>query len=171
MALDKRPGRLRLLAHAIALLGVFAPAVASAERPYIAIEQRLTAQQIQATGLDQLNAEQLSLLNQLLREEQASVAVESAAAERERKVDAPVSSSLKGEFRGWQAGTVFELENGQRWRVVDGEYYTPTRLANPKVTVKPGLLGSWYIRIEGVSIGAKVRRVEDDAQGRSLTHI
>ena len=54
---------------------------------------------------------------------------------------------------------MFELENGQRWRVVDGEYYTSTRLANPKVTVKPGLLGSWYIRIEGVSIGAKVRRV------------
>ena len=71
-------------------LGCLLPS--SAERPYAAIEQRLNAQQMQATGLDQLDAERLSLLNQLLREEQASVAVESAAAERERKtreVDGP----------------------------------------------------------------------------------
>jgi hypothetical protein len=44
--------------------------------------------------------------------------------------------------------------------VVDGEYVTSTRLANPKVTVRPGALSSWFIQIEGVSIGTKVRRVE-----------
>jgi hypothetical protein len=154
---------MRLLAYAITVLAALAPGVAFAERPYVAIEQRLSTSQMQATGLDQLSAEQLSLLNQLLREEQATVADESAMAERERKTreaEAPVSSTLKGEFRGWQAGTVFELENGQRWRVIDGEYYTTMRLANPAVTVKPGFLGSWYIRIEGVNVGAKVRRVE-----------
>ena len=92
MAIDRAHARVRLLAHAIAALGMLAPVVASAERPYAAIEQRLNAQQMQATGLDQLDAERVSLLNQLLREEQASVAVESAAAERERKtreVDGP----------------------------------------------------------------------------------
>jgi hypothetical protein len=154
---------MHLLHYAIAMLAILAPGAALAERPYVAIEQRLSAAQMQATGLDQLDAEQLSLLNQLLSEEQTSVAAESAAAERERKTreaETPVASALKGEFRGWQTGTVFELENGQRWRVVDGEYYTNTRLTNPKVTVRPGLLGSWYIRIEGVPIGAKVKRVE-----------
>ena len=151
------------IARAVALLALLAPIAAFAERPYVAIEQRLSAEQMQATGLDRLNAEQLSLLNQLLRDEQANVAAESAAAERDRKgreANAPVTSTLKGEFRGWEAGTVFELANGQRWRVLEGEYYTSTRLQNPKVTVRPGLLSSWYIQIEGVSIGAKVRRVE-----------
>lgn len=155
--------RMRLLAKATALLALLASGAALAERPYVAIEQRLNTGQMQATGLDQLNTEQLSLLNQLLREEQTTVAAESAAAERVRKTreaDLPVTSALKGEFRGWQAGTVFELENGQRWRVVDGEYYTSMRLTNPAVTVKPGFLGSWYIRIEGVSVGAKVTLVE-----------
>jgi len=150
--------------HAIAgLFAVVAAGAAFAQRPYVAIEQRLTPGQMHATGLDQLDAEQLSLLNQLLREEQAAVEVESVAAARERtahEAGTPVTSALKGEFRGWQAGTVFELENGQHWRVVDGEFYTSTRLVNPKVTVRPGVLGSWYIRIEGVSVGAKVRRVE-----------
>ena len=154
---------MRLLAYAITVLAALAPGVAFAERPYVAIEHRLSASQMQATGLDQLSAEQLSLLNQLMREQQATDEVESVTAERERKTheaETPISSTLKGEFRGWQAGTVFELENGQRWRVIDGEYYTTMRLAHPAVTVKPGFLGSWYIRIEGVSVGAKVRRVE-----------
>lgn len=155
--------RMRAIFNAFVLLASLAPAAALAERPYVAIEQRLTGEQMQATGLDQLNQAQLSLLNQLLREEQANVAIESAAAERVRKkreADTAVSSTLKGEFRGWQDGTVFELENGQRWRVVEGEYHTGTRLANPKVTVNPGLFGSWYIRIEGVGVGAKVKLVE-----------
>ena len=154
---------MRRFGFAMALLALAAPIAAFAERPYVAIEQRLSAEQMRATGLDQLTAQQLSLLNQLLREEQATVAADSAATERSRRLheaDAPVTSTLKGEFHGWEPGTVFELENGQRWRVVDGEYVTSTRLANPKVTVRPGALSSWYIQIEGVSIGTKVRRVE-----------
>lgn len=163
MAIRNGHARVRLLTNAMVVLAVLAPGAAFAERPYVAIEQRLSAEQMQATGLDQLNAGQLSLLNQLLREERATVAVESTKAERERKTretETAVASSLKGEFRGWQNGTVFELENGQRWRVVEGDYSTRSRLASPKVTVKPGFLGSWYLHVEGIGVGAKVKRVE-----------
>jgi hypothetical protein len=101
-------------------------------------------------------------LNQLLSNEQATIAAQSGEAERERKTEdarTPVSSSLRGEFRGWQNGTVFELENGQRWRVLDSDFATKP-LPSPKVTISPGLFGSWYMLVEGTSVKAKVKRVD-----------
>ncbi len=149
---------MRNLFFIAALIVVFAPSVAHAERPYVAIEQRLSAEQMRATGLDQLSAEQLTLLNRLLRDEQTVVVAESKR-DVQKQAEEPVSSTIRGEVRGWEKGTVFELENGQRWQVVDGEYYSTSRLTNPKATVRPGLLSSWYLRIEGISVGAKVKRI------------
>lgn len=149
---------MRNLFFIAALIAVFAPSVAHAERPYVAIEQRLSAEQMRATGLDQLSAEQLTLLNRLLRDEQTVVVAESKR-DVQKQAEEPVSSTIRGEVRGWEKGTVFELENGQRWQVVDGEYYSTSRLTNPKATVRPGLLSSWYLRIEGISVGAKVKRI------------
>lgn len=151
--------RMRNLFLAAALAAVFVSSAAHAERPYTTIEQRLSAEQMQATGLDQLSAEQLSLLNRLLRDEQTAVVAESKR-ETLKQADEPVTSTIRGEVRGWEKGTVFELENGQRWRVVDGEYYSTTRLTDPKATVRPGMLSSWYLHIDGISVGAKVKRVE-----------
>ncbi|KQY49672.1 hypothetical protein [Lysobacter sp. Root494] len=153
---------MRILAAAILSACVLASGSALAERPYTPIEQRLSPEQMRATGLDQLQPGQLSLLNQLLSSEQADIAAQGAQAERERRSEearTPVSSSLKGEFRGWQSGAVLELENGQRWRVVDSDFVTK-RLSNPKVTISPGLFGSWYMLVEGTSVKAKVKRVD-----------
>ena len=153
---------MRVLAAAVFSVCILASGSALAERPYTPIEQRLSPEQLRATGLDQLQPEQLSLLNQLLSNEQANIAAQSAKAERERKTEearTPVSSRLNGEFRGWQNGTVFELENGQRWRVLDSDFATKP-LSNPEVTISPGLFGSWYMLVEGTSVKAKVKRVD-----------
>jgi hypothetical protein len=152
----------RVLSAAVLSACIFASGSAFAEQPYTPIELRLSSEQMHATGLDQLKQEQLSLLNQLLSNEQATIAAQSAKAERERKTEdarTPVSSSLKGEFRGWQNGTVFELENGQRWRVLDSDFATKP-LSSPKVTISPGLFGSWYMLVEGTSVKAKVKRAD-----------
>ena len=132
---------------------------ASAQRAYVPIEKRLSAEQMQATGLDALSSDQLALLNRLLSEEQTAV-IQETARSRKPVPAGPVHSAIKGSFRGWETGTVFELENGERWRVVDGEYFASKSIDNPKVTVRPGALSSWYLQVEGVSVGAKVKRVE-----------
>jgi len=153
---------MRVLAAAVLPVCILASGSVLAERPYTPIEQRLSPEQMHATGLDQLQPQQLWLLNQLLSSEQANIAAQSAKAERERKTEdarTPVSSSLRGEFRGWQNGTVFELENGQRWRVLDNDFATKP-LSNPKVTINPGLFGSWYMLVEGTSVKAKVKRID-----------
>ena len=146
-----------------ALLTVFGCGDALAGPPYVAIEQRLSTEQMHATGLDQLHPEQLSLLNQLLREQQDNVAAESTAAERDRKTREAaevVASTLKGEFHGWQNGTVLELSNGQRWRVIGGDYYTTRRISNANVLVEPGAFGAWYLQVEGLNASTKVKRIE-----------
>jgi biotin carboxyl carrier protein len=61
------------------LLLCLAPVAGFATEPYVAIEQRLTAEQRKATGLDTLTAEQLALLNRLLSEDRAQ-AVQAASA-------------------------------------------------------------------------------------------
>ena len=73
----------RLTAPLAWLLWLALPGAVAAQPPALDIEQRLTPEQMQATGLDTLSPAQLQLLNRLLREESKSVA----------EVQAPVADS------------------------------------------------------------------------------
>lgn len=155
---------------ALSSLLALAPLVAAAQQSYVNIEQRLSAEQMQATGLDALSSAQLALLNQLLSQEQAVVAqqVEQSVRDEqkgkpaERASKEPISSTLKGSFSGWSNGTVLELENGQRWRVTEGNLSLGKGKTqqNPKVTIAPGLFSGWYLQVEGQNSSAKVQRLD-----------
>lgn len=145
-----------------------------AQEPYRPIEQRFTAEQLRATGLDRLDAGQLRQLNALLRDEQTAQAAavreeaEQKAAKSARsgffdRDREPVVSKIDGEFAGWSAGTRLRLANGETWRVIDtAEYYVPKSKATtaPAVVLAPGLLGGWYLQVEGHGPRAKVQRVD-----------
>ena len=126
----------------------------------------LSREQLQATGLDTLSAQQRQLLNQLLSNEQAVVEerVEKSARSRlagllDRKQAEPVRAAIKGEFRGWVAGSVIELDNGQRWRVTEGKLYLRKPMAHAQATITPGMVSGWYLQVEGQSPRAKVQRL------------
>jgi hypothetical protein len=61
-----------------------------------------------------------------------------------------VETQLVGPYRGYDPGTVLKLANGQEWRVVEGSYWVSAKEANKprKVTIEPGVLGSFYLAIE-----------------------
>lgn len=67
-----------------------------------------------------------------------------------------VESRIVGDFRGWERGTVFTLENGQRWRVEGSESYVSPAVRAPAVKITPGMLGSFFLNVEGVRPRAKV---------------
>lgn len=69
---------------------------------------------------------------------------------------ATVESRIAGEFRGWEGRTLFALENGQRWQVAGGESYVSPLLMNPAVKITPGMLGSFWMTVEGVRPRVKV---------------
>ena len=157
---------MRLLPLTLSLLILTMPLLADAQQRYVPIEQRLSPEQLQATGLDTLSAQQRQLLNQLLSNEQAVVEerVEKSARSRlagllDRKQAEPVRAAIKGEFRGWVAGSVIELDNGQRWRVTEGELYLRKPMAHAQATITPGMVSGWYLQVEGQSPRAKVRRL------------
>ncbi|UNK49039.1 hypothetical protein MNR01_15070 [Lysobacter sp. S4-A87] len=139
-----------------------------AAQNYVALERRLSAEQMRATGLDALSPEQLALLNQLLSEDQGAL-VEAAVAERaaddvgrrdQRTAATPVTASVQGEVRAWSRGDAVLLDNGQRWRVIEGNLYLGKPVTNPKVTLSPGFMGAWYMQVEGQSSRLKVQRVD-----------
>lgn len=77
-----------------------------------------------------------------------------AAAEPEK-----LESHIPGQFSGWRNGGTIRLANGQIWKVVDeGSSVRP--LTDPKVTIRPGFLGSYFMTIEGLSFQVKVKRVQ-----------
>ena len=163
-------------------LGLFlsfaAIGAAVADQRYVNVEERLTPEQMRATGLDGLSKAQLELLNRLLGEdtakvvqaakaEEAQVQEEKHAKAQQERVaqaeaaaqegragsllgldDKPVKSRLKGSVSGWEPGTVFELENGQQWKVLKGSLKLRKTLESPEVLVVGGVAGRFFLQVD-----------------------
>ena len=152
----------------LVLLLLFATAVAFAQSAYVNIESRLTPEQLRETGLDMLSAEQLVALNRVLRAEAEQVAKSAAARPTEGAASAwqlgldekPIRSRLKGSFSGWEPGTEFELENGQRWKVLKGSLKLRKPLQSPEVEISAGVAGRWFLHFDENWPGARVYRID-----------
>lgn len=150
----------------------------------------LTIEEFKAAGLDKLSADELARLDSLVRNERAveisKVREETTKAKAEngsakaastesllhrmRVVLTPgtdiayetIETQLIGKYRGFERGTVFTLANGQRWRVIEGSYWSPPRDEDKprKVKIVPGMLGAFFIEIEGGGRG-KVKIVSN----------
>ena len=150
------------------------PSVVLAQQAYVNIEQRLTAEQLHEAGLDTLSAAQLAALNRMLREESpppVKAAPPSAAAESPATAESPsrsfigldekpIHSRLKGSISGWEPGTVFELENGQQWKVLKGSMQLRKPLESPEIVVVPGLAGRWFLQVDEDLPKARVYRID-----------
>lgn len=80
-----------------------------------------------------------------------------------KQPDAPaelkqIETRIRGRFSGWEPNTRIELDNGQVWRVVDGSSASYD-LNSPKAVVHRGMLGAYYLEIEGIGFQVKVTRV------------
>ena len=70
-----------------------------------------------------------------------------------------IESTIPGHFDGWYPNRRVRLANGQVWQVADGS----TRLYeldDPKVTIRRGVLGAFYLDLSIDNHSIRVRRVE-----------
>lgn len=68
-------------------------------------------------------------------------------------------SSITGHFEGWEANTRLKLANGQVWQIADGSTaYFPRE--NPAVTITRGVLGTFFLKVDGLNRQPKVKRVQ-----------
>lgn len=143
-------------------------AAAFAQDAYVGIESRLTPEQMHETGLDTLNAGQLAALNRLLRADAERIAKAAPAREAEGSGSAwqlgldekPIRSRLKGRLTGWEPGTEFELENGQRWKVLKGSLKLRKPLESPEIEISAGVAGRWFLHFDEDWPGARVYRID-----------
>ena len=70
-----------------------------------------------------------------------------------------IESLITGPFLGWEPRGRIILANGQVWQVVDDSRGV-MELSNPKVTVRRGALGAFYLEIAGTNRSPKVKRVD-----------
>lgn len=130
------------------------------------IEQRMTPAEFNAAGLDKLSPEELSRLNAWLEAPTpARTRVESVGAKRQlpaRRTADLNKSRVMGTVQAWDVGTVFALENGEKWEVVAGKVRLYKALEHPEVTLVPSLMGGWFLKFNADSEVAKpkVERVE-----------
>ena len=73
-------------------------------------------------------------------------------------VDA-IESQIPGRFEGWQPNTIIRLANGQVWQVADvsSRVYD---VNNPKVEIRRGMMGAFYLNIAGDNRTVRVKRIQ-----------
>lgn len=131
----------------------------------------MSAAEFKSAGLDKLSEAELQALNNWIRGQRALVPAGGAVAvmpvEDRRglteQVDFndPIVSRILGEFRGWRGSeTVFELENGQVWKSTDPGARLAVKLNNPTVTLTPGMMNSWFLKVEGYNSKVRVMRLK-----------
>lgn len=165
--------RPRLLACAAVLLSLSAPALA--QRVVEGDLQQMSPSEFKAAGLDKLSAGELATLNRWLQGKVEAATTQAVAAAREEGrqevikknrgfldfgSSEPIESNLQGEFRGFGQGRRYVLQNGQEWEQIDATHYSGGRKDAPGVSMRPGVMGAWYMKVEGVNVQPKVRRTK-----------
>jgi len=170
--------RPRLLASAAVLLSLSMPALA--QRVVQGdLQQQMSAAEFKAAGLDKLNADELATLNRWLQGKVDAATTQAVAEVREKAREEgrqevivknrgfldfgssePITSVLQGEFRGFSQGRIYVLENGQQWEQTDATPLSGVRKQSPKVSISPGVMGVWYMKVDGVNTRPKVRRTK-----------
>lgn len=138
--------------------GDFIPAMTVEERTALGL-QKLTAEELARleTAVQHYKAGEVAAVETWVRHEQ-----ETGTKEERRKnywaflfgeVDPAqfvIETTLPGEFSTFDGRPVFKLANGQQWRAISPVDYTCAKpLHDPRVVVKPGALGSFWLEIKG----------------------
>jgi hypothetical protein len=93
---------------------------------------------------------------------ETSAVAEFGAEQVEQRVDR-LEARLEGDFTGWTGNTRFRLDNGQVWQQTKNyipDYEPREPIAQPRVTITRGLMGSYNLRVEGVKRIVQVKRIE-----------
>lgn len=149
----------------LALILLIAATSVAAQTQSPTLEERMSQAEFRAAGLDKLSPEELQRLNSWLQSHggtqtryvSASGAPVFYPESGERNV---IESRISGTFTGWRGKSVFKLDNGQEWQQTESGQYSAGEFSNPAVKVKPMLLGSWLMVVDGCGCSVRVQRIK-----------
>ncbi|HET6912736.1 MAG TPA: hypothetical protein VFH71_05250 [Rhodanobacteraceae bacterium] len=129
---------------------------------FSSLEERMPSADFKAAGLDKLTPDELKYLDNWLQTHQQVKMVGSngkpvfyADSDREQ-----FDTHIVGTFSGWNGNSEFTLNNGQIWKQAESGSESCATVTNPKVTIKPMILGSWLMYVQGCSDSVRVERVK-----------
>jgi hypothetical protein len=163
-----------------ALCSSYGVAMAQSETGFSSLEERMTLREFEQSGLDKLSADELATLNSWIRlhslggEEFARA---EASAENNDNLppsmqtnrmgfsdyqgkEKPITSTIVGSFEGWRGDTEFELTNGMVWKQSEQDLLGVRPREDQQVTIEPGFLSAWYLKIDGINKRLRVRRIK-----------
>lgn len=141
-AADSGLGRCRAIADGAARLACY-DALPLAGRPAPALEAPPLRVPAAPTAVPVAREERFGLENQV----------------REAPL-ATIESRIAGRFEGWGPNSRIRLENGQAWQIADDSSRMFLQFDNPRVVIRRGALGSFFLDIEGDNRSPRVRRVQ-----------
>lgn len=145
------------------VLGLLSALPAFAQQQFSSLEERMSSTDFKAAGLDKLSPDELRYLDNWLATHQ-QVKMVSAGGQPVFYADDSKRESFQthmlGSFSGWSGSNVFNLNNGQVWKQAESGAYSCPEVANPSVTIKPMILGSWLMYVQGCNQGVRVERVK-----------
>ncbi len=160
-----------------AMLCLVASLSLMAAEGFSSLEEQMSGKEFTASGLDKLSQAELEALNNWIRRHSVATLDSPRAGTASAGTSAPaqdrrglksendedrseITSRIVGNFSGWDGQTVFKLENGMIWLQADKDKFYTKDMENPVVIIKPGMFGTWRLKIEGFGSECKVKRIQ-----------
>ena len=129
------------------------------------LEERMSQKDFQASGLNKLSRAELAHLNAWLGARPIVAGASGAIASEpvfypKDSTRETFSAHIVGKFQGWRGKTRFTLDNDQVWEQAESGRLGDIELTDPSVRIKPMLLGSWLMYVDGCGCSLRVKRVE-----------
>jgi hypothetical protein len=131
------------------------------------LEERMSKDEFHAAGLDKLSPQELKALNDWLGGHAIVKTVTKVETPEGKPVfdsdvgdRQPIEARIAGRFTGWFGKTTFTLDNGQQWTQAESGQFSNGKYDSPKVKIKPMLLGSWLMYVDGCGCSVRVVRTK-----------
>ncbi|HEX7325804.1 MAG TPA: hypothetical protein VF292_10705 [Rhodanobacteraceae bacterium] len=156
---------MRIRPMLLAVLALLVTALPAFAQQFSSLEERMSAADFKAAGLNKLTPQQLQFLDEWLRTHEQVKSVPVSANGQpvfypDNKPRERVTTHLVGHFDGWAGHTRFTLDNGEVWKQAESGAYSCPGITNPEVTIKPMILGSWLMYVQDCNAGVRVERVK-----------
>jgi hypothetical protein len=132
------------------------------------LQQRMSADEFKAAGLDKLSPQELQNLDAWLgaNAQVNTRVVTKVVTETGKPVfyssdqkRTQINTRITGHFDGWSKEHEFTMANGQVWVTTDPEPKACQPTENPPVQLKPSLFGMWMMYVPSCYDNAHVKRV------------
>jgi hypothetical protein len=130
------------------------------------LQQRMSAEDFKAAGLDKLSPQELQNLDAWLGAHAKVKVTTRVVSESGKPVfyssdqkRTQINTRITGHFDGWSKEHEFTMANGQVWVTTDPEPKTCQATENPPVQIKPFLFGMWMMYVPSCYDNAHVKRI------------